>query len=261
MAAIQNIDDPDGAQKRQALEWEQVRQLAAAAIQRPLQRSPRKSLEKNLAIGKRRALTVITAFLTGLRNNELANMVWGWINFVDNEITVPHDLSKSGRTEHVPLHAGLANLLTQERKRRSIAAGKSVTNNELVLGQTINGEPKLPKNLPARIRADAKWAGLAVVDENGDKLDLHAMRTNFGNQLDQLGVPEAITADLMRHKPQKVTRTNYLKRRNAMMLPFINEIPAEAAHVPGLHEEPAATPNQVRTNAHVSAPTTNKKAE
>jgi len=93
------------------------------------------------------------------------------------------------------------------------------------------------------------------------KLDLHAMRTSFANELDRRGVPEGIIGDLMRHKPATVTRRNYVRRDAESLRPFINRIPADIANVAGLLAgEPRGEPQGMSTDEDGRAPMSNTRA-
>ena len=220
--------------RRPALTAEQVALLVAAGPQRVLQRGPKATRVNQLVIAHRRALTVAIAFYTGLRNSELARLSWSWLDLRERVLTVPPTASKSGREELVPLHNALADLLTAIRCERAVERGRPVADSELVVGSMVNGTPKLPKNLPVRLRDDATFADLPTIDPTGGKLDLHAIRTSFANALDELGVPEGVVGELMRHKAQRVLAKHYLRRRIERLRDDLNELPSDVAKVPCL---------------------------
>lgn len=234
LANIRFLDGTAAMARKQTLTWDRVRDLAAAGLQRLLQKArpgTRKIQEENT---RRRSLAIITMFLTGLRNNELAHLQWGWIDHGEQFMTIPHQVTKSGRTEFLPLHLGLGQLLEQERARRAQLDGAPVPASALVVGVEVKGVPQLPRWIVDRMRDDAAWIGIPAVDERGRRLVLYSMRTSFATELDRLGVPDSVVAALMRHRAATVTLEHYVQRGNAMMLDAINKIPAEAAYVPGL---------------------------
>lgn len=234
LAPLRKLRD-DAPRQRQALPAETVQLLAAGAIQRVRQQSMPGNLERDLRAARLRALSVLVAFLAGLRNNELANLTWRMVEQDNNLVALPALITKSGREEFVPLHAGLAWLLREVRRDRGAAEGRTVADSELVVGYLDKkGNPTLPVHLAERIREDAEWLRLPVVDSAGRKLDLHAMRTSFANELDRRGVPDGIIGDLMRHKPATVTRRNYVRRDAARLREFVDRIPFEVVHVDGL---------------------------
>lgn len=236
---VRFLEATAGAKRKQTLTWQQVRDLAAAAIQRVLQKARGRTRDRNMEFARRRALIVTTMFLTGLRNGELASLQWEWIDQEARMITVPHTVTKSGCTEHLPLHDGLAQLLEQERARRGRLAGRPLPGSALVVGELVDGTPKLPRWIVEQVRKDAKWLKLKEVDEQGRKLVLYSMRTSFATALDAAGVLREVRSRLMRHRPADVTEKHYVQRENAALLAAINTIPAEAAHVPGLFDEAA----------------------
>lgn len=252
---------PEHREHRQALTPEQVNQLAAAAIQRTVQSRARPAnVEKHMAIARRRALTVLIAFLAGLRNNELANLRWGMIG--DETIDLPAEITKAGVLQSVPLHDGLRDLLQEVRRQRGVELRRPVRDDELVVGYLDkNTYPTLPRHLAERIREDARWAKLPVVDQAGRRLDLHAMRTSLANALDA-SVPDGIVSAILRHTPGGVTRKHYRRTDAAKLRPFINEIPAQIAEVEGLLGGPVGRPNSrpdsLRSDADRCASVTNR---
>jgi integrase len=261
LAALRKVRD-DSPGQRQDLPAETVNLLAAGAIQRVRQRSEAGNLDRDLRAARRRALTVLIAFLAGLRNNELACLRWSMVESDNGLIALPAAITKSGREEFVPLHDGLGELLQAVRKERGIEEGRTVADSELVVGYLdAKGNPTLPVHLAERIREDAEWIKHPIVDSAGRRLDLHSMRTSFANELDRRGVPDGITGDLMRHKPATVTRRNYVRRDAERLRPFINVIPAETAHVAGLLVgEPRGEPKALRTGEPERASVSSIKA-
>jgi len=248
-ASLRKLKD-DTRQERQALAAETVNLLAAAATQRVRQRSVAGNLEHDLRAARRRALTVLIAFLAGLRNNEIANLTWRMVEHENGLIALPASITKSGCEEFVPMHAGLAELLREVRRERGIEEGRTVADSELVVGYLDkNNNPTLPVHLAERIREDAYWLKLPLIDGAGRRLDLHALRTSFANELDRRGVPEGIVSDLMRHRPAGVTKRHYLRRDAERLRPFVNMIPAAVVDVAGLLVgAPGEAPRAVRTD-------------
>lgn len=190
-----------------------------------------------------------------LSSNELACARWAWFDLTARVLTVPADVAKSGRTETVPLHAGLADLLAAERRRRGIAAGRPVADDELVVGAVVNGHPALPRHYVERLRAAAAWLGMPAIDATGRVLDLHAMRTSLATALTELGVSDGTRGDLMRHRAAGVTEQHYVQRSLDLLRQAIDTIPAEAADVAGLAAgEPREAPKALSTGAHGFVP-------
>lgn len=256
------LSDPDNRKRRQALPWERIRDLAAAMIQRATQKGPKRNRERYVDLARRRALTLTLAHLAGLRRNEVANARWGWFDLTAAVLTVPAEISKSGRTEIVPLHAGLAELLEQERRRRGVADGRAVIQDDLVVGEIVHGRPMLPRHFVDRLRAAAKWIDLPAIDEKGRVLDLHSMRTSFATTLTALGVSDGTRGDLIRHRPSGVTEQHYVQRSLDLLRQAIDLIPKEAAHVEGLWlGTPRVTPTTANTGEHGRAHNGNARAQ
>lgn len=248
---LRRIDESEDRKKRQAVSWDTGRAIAAAMIQRQVQKAPKKNRETYIEIAKGHALIVTISLLSGLRNNEIASARWRWLDLQDEILRIPADVQgKSGRASTVPLYAGLAELLRRERRRRSVLLGGPVSDDDLVVGTMVNGVPKLPRHIAERIRAAAAWIDHPVIDDKGRVLDLHAMRKSFNVNLRRCGAPKDVRVDLMRHKPIGVTDTHY-DEADLNLEPMrvgINTIPADAAHVPGLFGEPSEEPNAMRVD-------------
>jgi len=229
---LRKLDAKGATKERQVLTWEQVRDAARAAIQRTLQGNARPAnKEKHLRSAKQRAMAMLLGFLAGMRRQEVENMRWGWVEA--DLIEVPALWTKSKVPQCIPLHDGLRGLLKQWRKVRSVELGRPARDGDLVVTEEPEqGQfPGLPEHVAERFRDDCAWA---EIEHEPDKLlDLHAMRTSLANALSE-AVPDSIVGELLRHESTSVTRRHYRKRDAAKLSPFINEIPAEAADVPGL---------------------------
>lgn len=233
LAALKKVDDQPA--QRQAIDAATVQRLAAAAIQRVLQRSMPGNRDRDLEAARKRAMTVLIAFLAGLRNNEIANLTWSMIDHQAGVVTIPATVAKSAREQSVPLHSGLSDLLQAVRKERSVAQKRAVADSDFVVGYLDErGNPTLPVHLAERIREDADWIGHPTIDADGRSLDLHAMRTSFANELASRGVHDGIIGDLMRHQAPSVTRRHYVRRDAAALRQFVDLIPRETVNVPGL---------------------------
>lgn len=232
--ALQKVK-PVEREHRQALTAEQVHRICAGAIQRTLQNraAPRKRAEQ-IESARRRALALLLGFLAGLRNNECANLTWAMVSFLDAVIDLPAHVTKSGRQESVPLHEGLRDVLRAWKDEQAIALRRPVTGRDLVVGYLdAKGNPTLPVHIAERIREDAEFVDIAPTDDEGRVLDFHAMRTSLANALDE-EVPDAIVGMILRHRNPGVTRQHYRRTDAKKLLGFINAIPREIAHVPGL---------------------------
>ncbi|MFK7739254.1 MAG: hypothetical protein AB8H80_02935 [Planctomycetota bacterium] len=115
-------------------------------------------------------------------------------------------------------------------------SGRAVGEGQFVVGAMISGRPRLPRQIAALVRAAAEWIGHPTIDAKGRRLDLHAMRKSFNVNLRRCGASKEARVDLMRHAAIGVTDEHYDDPDLEHMREAVNQIPAEAASVPGLPE-------------------------
>ena len=60
-----------------------------------------------------------------------------------------------------------------------------------------------------QMREHLQAAGIAYVDDQGRRLDFHALRMTFDTNLAIAGVPDAVRMKLMRHKSPRLTMETY----------------------------------------------------
>lgn len=249
LAALRKVRE-ERREHRQALLAETVTMLAAAALARVIEHGMRGNRARDLWAARARALSVLVAFCTGLRNNELANLTWAMVNLDARTLALPAAITKSGRQDFLPLHAGLAWLLREVRHDRAASLGRPIADSELVCGYLdAKGYPTLPLHLAERIREDAEYIGLPVIDSCGRRLDLHSMRTSFANELQRRGVPKGVIKDLMRHGAADPLDRNYLHGDVELLRPYVDRIPFDVVHVAGLLDrEPREEPKALRAS-------------
>lgn len=131
-----------------------------------------------------------TAWYTGMRRNEMLDLVWEsdsgkpWIDFAANRVRIPAAYNKSDADQWIPLHPDLGSLL----KARRQTAGPL-----FVLGSS-------PPNVSHKFTRVAKAAGLRIT--------LHDLRRSFGSRYAS-AVPAPVLKRLMRHADIKTTLTFY----------------------------------------------------
>lgn len=172
---LKRLDESgDQRRKRRAATEEELAALLAAA---PL---------------NRRTVYLVAA-MTGLRRGELGKLVVSDVDLQARTLTVRREVSKNKTQAVVPLHSQVVEVL---RKHIPVTAARS---------------DKLFAFLP-RIQTfhrDLDAAGIARMDEQGRRLDLHALRTTFATRLLRQGVPTAIAKHLTRHKTAAVLDKHY----------------------------------------------------
>jgi integrase len=162
----------------------------------------------------------LAAALAGLRRGDMRRLTWGDVNFADGTITIRN--GKAKRTDILPMHPQLADAL-----RRRLAAFPALPTAR-VWSDTVGDLTRLKDFLRAGIarrvdvldehgkpvvigtgkRARVKTR-IAVEDEEGRVIDLHALRTTLGTQLARAGVTPQVAQRIMRHADYRTTLKHY----------------------------------------------------
>ena len=144
-----------------------------------------------------RRLIYVLALSTGLRRAEMESLTWG-----DVELDAPQPFlrvrakfTKNRKDAYIPLIPQTAEVLRAERPQ-------GVSGSVLVLPSGV------PRNRRA-LRRDMEAAGIPVMDGNGRKFDLHALRTTCCTFLLAAGVPARLVQEIMRHSDIRLTTKNY----------------------------------------------------
>lgn len=201
--------DADVRVSRQALTIEAVHRLVEAAEERPVfawRRShPNASTDELDALrqqGRRRGLLYLFAALTGLRRAEIAGLRWADLRLGDSPAVTPRPVTtKAKRRDPLPLDARLAELLNKHRSELARDLGRLPGPSDAVF--------HVPKNLTEQIMKDAEFAGIPVVDAEGRRLDLHALRATCATMMATAGVPQQIAQKLIRHTDARLTAKHY----------------------------------------------------
>lgn len=202
----------DTRRERMALTAEQVRLLAESAEARPVfeyakdhpQALP-ETLDRLRRNGWHRGLLYLFSALTGLRRAECAGIRWADLQLAtEPSVTARAQTTKSKRRDPLPLDVTLAAMLLEWRKTVAKERGGRVPPaSELVFA--------VPKNLTDQLRKDAKHAEIPVEDDQGRRLDFHALRATFVTLLARAGVAMQLTRRLARHTDPKITSRHYEK--------------------------------------------------
>jgi len=145
-----------------------------------------------VASTRKRGLVYFTAGCTGLRRNELKQLIWP-----DLRLDVPQpfielraETTKSKRPDVIPLIPPLAHALSLAKAKTRRPAGK-------VFPLGIPHAKTLAKDLQA--------CGIKVEDERGFRVDFHALRHTFASLLANAGVSELARVKLARHTSWRQT--------------------------------------------------------
>ena len=138
----------------------------------------------------------LSAVTTGLRRGELSKLEWG-------------DLNLSGAQPFALVRAAT----TKDRKSAKVNLGR-----QLVMELKKLQSPGMPSNslvlvgrMPTmkRMLEHLAQAGIPYVDDQGRRLDFHALRMTFDTNLAIAGVSDAVRMKLMRHKSPRLTMETY----------------------------------------------------
>lgn len=205
----------DARRERMALTAAQVRALQEAAEVRPVakyrelhpQAGPQ-VLERLAIDGRRRGLLYLFSALTGLRSAECKAIRWADLDLGPDAWVTPRAVTtKNRRAEPLPLDPKLAEALAQLRKDTGRRNGRVPPATEAVF--------HVGKNLVEQLRKDAAYAGVPVVDEDGRRLDFHALRATCATLMARAGVPMQMARRLMRHSTPAMTAKHYEKLTRA----------------------------------------------
>ena len=162
----------------------------------------------------------LAAALAGLRKGDLQRLTWGDVSFADATLTIRH--GKAKRTDTLPMHPQLADAL-----RRRLTTFPALPTAR-VWPDTVGDMTRLKDFLRAGIarRLDVldrngnpvmtgtgTWkrvkTRIAVEDDEGRVIDLHALRTTLGTQLARAGVTPQVAQRIMRHADYRTTLKHY----------------------------------------------------
>lgn len=201
----------DASRERLALTAAQVVALQEAAEIRPVAKyrechpqSRPETLARLALEGRRRGILYLFSAMTGLRSAECAAIRWADLELgADAWVTPRASTTKSKRREPLPLDPRLAELLAGLRKELGRRTGRVPPPAEPVF--------QVGKNLVEQLRKDAEYAKVPVIDEDGRRLDFHALRATCATLMARAGVPMQMARRLMRHSTPAMTAKHYEK--------------------------------------------------
>jgi len=159
-----------------------------------------------------RGIIYFTAARSGLRQEELRQLVWGDVR-LDGErpqILVRAETAKNKKEEPVDLVPEIAEALKEYRPAHWSAA-------DLVFPQGI---PRA-----SRLKVDAECVGIAYQDEQGRYADFHALRYTWATFLQRNGVTQRVAMKLMRHSDIKLTAKVYTDETQLPIYDAIQKLP------------------------------------
>jgi len=208
---------------RRALTMAEIGRLLVAAEQRPLREiqtiragenagKPLAKVGKKAKAwahwkGRERRLVYMIAVWTGLRRNEIRQLIWADLHVGSSpcRITLRARTTKSKRADSIPVHPQLAEEL---RAWRPSTAGPS--------DPVVSTVPNM-----RCFRADLAAAGIAYKDESGRYADFHGLRMSLSTMLATNRVSPRTAQAIMRHADPRLTANVYTDEK---LLPLAAEL-------------------------------------
>lgn len=158
------------------------------------------------------ALGYLAAVNTGLRRKELASVEWGDVH-LDAErpfIQVRSVTTKNRKAYKIYLRSQLVRLLAQTKPAGVVA-------NELVFAGRIAAMRKMHEHL--------RSAGIPVCNEQGCKVDFHALRMTYNMNLELAGASVQVRQELLRHSDPRLTTGTYVDTTRLETANLIEKLP------------------------------------
>jgi integrase len=187
-------------------------------------------IEKLVQTKGNRGLIYFLAIYTGLRRGEIKALRWADLSLDATFpfITVRAATSKNKRTASLPLVADLAVELRKFRDQQEVTVGKVFR----------LGVPK-----PNTLRRDLEACGIPHLDDEGRRVDFHALRHTFATLLQLSGLSPRAIMELMRHSDMRLSTRTYM---DATLLPLVSEM--------GKLPSPIASPKSDKSCQNVGKP-------
>ena len=154
-------------------------------------------MERLLSVAGEYGVAYLAAVTTGLQRGELSKLEWGDLHL---DLAEPVVLVRAATTkDRKAAKVYLGRQLVGELEKLHLSAMPS---NSLVLAGRMPTTKQMREHLAA--------VGIPYVDEQGRRLDFHALRVTFDTNLAIAGVPDAVRMKLMRHKSPRLTMETYM---------------------------------------------------
>jgi integrase len=169
-------------------------------------------MRRLLAVAGLYALGYVAAVNTGLRRKELASVQWGDVHLDAGcpFIMVRSATTKNRKASKIYLKSGLARMLA-EIKPAAVAA------DELVFAERIAPMPLMHEHLKA--------ADIAVLNDQGFKVDFHALRMTYNMNLELAGASVQVRQELLRHSDPRLTTGTYTDTTRLETASLIEKLP------------------------------------
>ncbi len=160
-----------------------------------------------------RRIVYLTAAYTGLRRCELMGLRWADFTLEGAApfVRVRASITKNRKDAVLPLPADLVAAL------RAFRPADAAPFSPVLLGLV----PRIPT-----FRKDLVAAGIPFEDEQGRRVDLHALRMTYGTNLTASGAAPRVVMELMRHSDIKLTMRIYTDAAQLPLTEAVAKLPA-----------------------------------
>jgi integrase len=173
--------------------------------------------------GVNRRLAYLLAVWTGLRRNELLQLLWSDIDFgtLPVRIRLRAEITKSGRADTLALHPQM------EEELRAIRPAAD-DEDSLIL----SGVPGMKA-----LVGDLKCAGIDPGSQSSGFVDFHSLRKSLSTMMAAGGMTQRARQAHMRHTDPRLTESTYMDERLLPIAAELSRLPA----IPGVND-PAPQP-------------------
>jgi len=191
--------------RRRALGDEEIERLLVAA----------RAEDVDLAVaapGVRVPQAPLWSFLleAGSRWGETRLLTWGDVDLGKRLVVLRAENTKSRKQRAVPLSEGQVAELVRLRALQERVLGRLPNASDAVFLSPEGARWGWPTTNPMRILDRLlDRAGIAKIDTEGRKLDIHALRTTCASRMARRGVPLVITQRWLGHSDPKLTAQHY----------------------------------------------------
>ena len=141
-------------------------------------------------MGEERRLAYALMLYTGLRENEVRQLVWEDVDLKEQFIRVRCTTTKNSKPATLPLHSYVVDLLNDWKKKHPEAKSN----------QRIVKIPASNSSFLKVFNKDLSFAGIEKKDSMGRVLHVHALRHSFTSLLARQGIHPHLLQKLARHK-------------------------------------------------------------
>jgi integrase len=155
--------------------------------------------------------TMWLAFLeTGARWSELTRARWSDLDAAQRTLILRAETTKSKKRRVIPLRPLMVSALQALRTLHEVILNRALTDADPIFRSPEAAVWMRPTNNAMRLfNRVLKRAGIARVDGEGRKLDIHCLRHTFGSRLARNGVGLVQVQRLMGHSDPKLTAQVY----------------------------------------------------